>query len=86
LKQDLDKLEQEIQVLEEEERLVDAHIARMADMLKELSENEQSRQFAYLTYDDIRTLPEFRDQTVIGIKAPAGTTLTVPDPEEVCFI
>jgi chaperonin cofactor prefoldin len=83
LKKELEVLEQEVRSLEEEERLIDEHISRMTDMLKELSENEQSKQFAYLTYDDIRSLPEFRDQTVIGIKAPAGTTLTVPDPDEV---
>jgi hypothetical protein len=39
--------------------------------------------FNYVTYADIRTLPEMDDQTIIGIKAPPGTRLEVPDPDEV---
>ena len=39
--------------------------------------------FNYVTYSDIRTLPEMDDQTIIGIKAPPGTRLEVPDPDEV---
>ncbi len=39
--------------------------------------------FNYVTYSDIRTLPDMDDQTIIGIKAPPGTRLEVPDPDEV---
>lgn len=38
---------------------------------------------AYVTYQDIRELGNLRDQTVIVVKAPSGTKLEVPDPEEV---
>lgn len=83
LKKDLEVLEQELLDLEEEEKAIDEHITRMTDMLKELSDNEQSKRFAYVTFDDIRGLEECRDKTVIAIKAPAGTTLTVPNPDSV---
>lgn len=36
------------------------------------------RQRAYVTDDDIRSIPSFRDKTLIAIKAPSGTTLAVP--------
>ena len=35
---------------------------------------------AYVTYEDIRSISQFKDQTVIAINAPAETTLEVPDP------
>ncbi|CAK6961048.1 transcription factor E2F3 [Scomber scombrus] len=38
--------------------------------------------FAYLTYEDIQTIPSLKEQTVIVIKAPAETKLEVPHPEE----
>lgn len=41
--------------------------------------------FAYLTYEDIQTIPSLKEQTVIVIKAPAETKLEVPHPEEVCL-
>lgn len=36
-----------------------------------------------MTYDDIRSLPGLKGDTIIAVKAPSGTTLTVPDPDEV---
>lgn len=41
--------------------------------------------FAYLTYEDVQRILNLKEQTVIVIKAPAGTKLEVPHPEEVCF-
>lgn len=37
----------------------------------------------YVTYLDLRRVPEFSKQTVIGIRPPSDTTLEVPDPSEV---
>ena len=34
-----------------------------------------------MTDEDIRNIPAFKDQTVIAIKAPSGTTIAVPYPE-----
>lgn len=41
--------------------------------------------FAYLTYEDVQRIPNLKEQTVIVIKAPVGTKLEVPHPEEVSF-
>jgi transcription factor E2F3 len=35
-----------------------------------------------VTHDDIRGLPSLRGKTLIAVKAPSGTTLEVPDPDE----
>lgn len=39
--------------------------------------------FAYLTYEDLSRIPNYKEQTVMVIKAPAGTQLDVPHPDEV---
>jgi hypothetical protein len=36
----------------------------------------------YITHDDMRRQESFADQSVMAIKAPPGTTLEVPDPDE----
>lgn len=37
---------------------------------------------AYLTHVDIRNVPCFTDDTLLAVKAPYGSTLEVPDPDE----
>ncbi|KAL0803406.1 hypothetical protein ABMA28_017359 [Loxostege sticticalis] len=37
---------------------------------------------AYITYADLRSIRDFRNQTVIPIKAPPDTRLSVPHPDE----
>ncbi|XP_063547384.1 transcription factor E2F2 [Cydia strobilella] len=37
---------------------------------------------AYITYADLRSIKDFRNQTVIPIKAPPDTRLSVPHPDE----
>ena len=38
---------------------------------------------AYVTYQDIRAVGNFKEQTVIAVKAPPQTRLEVPDRSEV---
>ncbi|KAK6138468.1 hypothetical protein DH2020_027788 [Rehmannia glutinosa] len=61
-----------------------------ADTLEEEVENlnlEERRlderiRWLFVTEEDIKTLPCFQNETLIAIKAPHGTTLEVPDPDE----
>lgn len=74
---DLDKKEQEI----------DAHIEEMTKSLKQLHEGSAQKDgkapcYAYVTHEDIRDMKCFNDQSVMAIKAPFGTSLEVPDPDE----
>ena len=36
----------------------------------------------YVRYSDITELEQYQDDTIIGIKAPVGTNLEVPDPDQ----
>lgn len=40
---------------------------------------------AYVTYQDLRAISSFQEQTVIAVKAPPETQLEVPDLSEVCM-
>ncbi|XP_028253853.1 transcription factor E2F3 [Parambassis ranga] len=74
--------ERELKVLVEEERKLDELIRSCMQQVYQLCEDSVSQRYAYLTYEDIHSIPAFKGQTVIVIKAPAETRLEVPHPEE----
>ncbi|XP_073012827.1 transcription factor E2FA-like isoform X1 [Typha latifolia] len=79
---DVSILQAEVENLTLQERGLDDHISEMRDKFRELTEDENNQKWLYVTEDDIKGLPCFQDETLIAIKAPHGTTLEVPDPDE----
>ncbi|KAG6547484.1 hypothetical protein Mapa_010932 [Marchantia paleacea] len=75
-------LQAEIDELLAAERRMDERISEMREKLRALSENEANKQWLYVTEEDIKNLPCFQNETLLAIKAPHGTTLEVPDPDE----
>ncbi|THG06391.1 hypothetical protein TEA_011059 [Camellia sinensis var. sinensis] len=75
-------IQAEVENLSLEERRLDEQIREMQERLRELSENENNQKWLFVTEDDIKGLPCFQNETLIAIKAPHGTTLEVPDPDE----
>ncbi|KAL2250859.1 transcription factor E2FA [Sesamum indicum] len=75
-------LQAEIENLSLEERNLDEQIRQMQEKLRYLSEDENNQKWLFVTEDDIKILPCFQNETLIAIKAPHGTTLEVPDPDE----
>lgn len=75
-------LQAEIDHLSMEERRVDEQTRELRERLRELSENENNQKWLFVTEEDIKNLHCFQNQTLIAIKAPQGTTLEVPDPDE----
>ena len=51
--------------------------------LKLLNEDKRN---AYVTYQDLRSVPRFKNQTVMAINAPPEAKLQVPHPSEVIII
>jgi hypothetical protein len=76
-------LQTEINELAYQEKTLDEHIEQVQKTLKNMTESDEYQKRAFVTYADIRNIPSLRDRTVIAIRAPAGTTLTVPDPDDV---
>ncbi|XP_022986222.1 transcription factor E2FB-like [Cucurbita maxima] len=75
-------LQAEVENLSMEERGLDEQIREMQERLRDLSEDENNQRWLFVTEEDIKGLPCFQNETLIAIKAPHGTTLEVPDPDE----
>ncbi|XP_077235647.1 transcription factor E2FB-like [Tasmannia lanceolata] len=75
-------LQAEVENLSMEESRIDDRIREMRERLRDLSEDENNQRWLYVTEEDIKGLPCFQNETLIAIKAPHGTTLEVPDPDE----
>ncbi|KAF3442722.1 hypothetical protein FNV43_RR16639 [Rhamnella rubrinervis] len=79
---DINILQAEVENLSMEERRLDDRIREMQERLRDLSEDENNQKWLFVTEEDIKGLPCFQNETLIAIKAPHGTTLEVPDPDE----
>ncbi|KAF3790551.1 Transcription factor [Nymphaea thermarum] len=79
---DITFLQADLENLAVEERSLDDRISEMQDRLRELSGDENNKKLLYVTEEDIMGLSCFQKGTLIAIKAPHGTTLEVPDPDE----
>ena len=55
----------------------------MQASLKDLGEDSEYVQQAFVSHEDILNIPAFKNNALIAIKAPSGTRLEVPDPDEV---
>ncbi|KAK4791040.1 hypothetical protein SAY86_031453 [Trapa natans] len=76
------KMIAEVDALTIEEHRLDQGIREMQERLRGLTEDEDNQRWLFITEDDIKGLPCFQNETLIAIKAPHGTTLEVPDPDE----
>nr|UER86414.1 female-specific transcription factor E2F3 [Lepeophtheirus salmonis salmonis] len=73
-------LHSDLSYLETKENELDQLIRNTETELKLI--NSQERQYAFVTYHDLRNIKKFQNQTVVAIKAPTGTDLEVPRPSE----
>ena len=77
-------LTKELELLQDEERKLDYWTNQIQDSLKQLTKDPSYTDYAYVTYDDLRNLPNLtnsQNETLLAIRAPSGTNLEVPDPE-----
>jgi transcription factor E2F3 len=80
VKEDMQKIDEEVELLQSEENILDDHIKKIQGHLRDLSENNQNH--AWISHESLLNINEFEEETLIAIKAPVGTTLEVPDPED----
>ncbi|KAH7687021.1 transcription factor E2F3 protein [Dioscorea alata] len=71
-----------VESLEAEDVQLDGMISDMQESLRLLSADENNQKWLYLSKEDIVNLPCFEDVMLIAVKAPHGSCLEVPDPEE----
>lgn|SRR5690606_27509199 len=77
------ELQQDVMRLDAEEKEIDQELARVQAQLKGMTDDENYQKKAFVTYNDIRNIASLKDRTIIAVRAPSGTTLTVPDPDDV---
>ncbi|KAA8491529.1 Transcription factor E2FA [Porphyridium purpureum] len=92
---EIEKLTKEVAELGDEERAMQESIAQLQNELSDLSSGSlsgsgvaaggsesasASARMAYVTHEDIFSIPEFQDRAVWAIKAPLGSELMIPDP------
>ena len=81
VQQRVDLLRHEINRLREEEKVVDDYVAQMTELVQQAMRDQEAKgdkSLAYVTHADITSIPQYKDETVVAVKAPAGTTLEVP--------
>ncbi|XP_012929640.1 transcription factor E2F2 [Heterocephalus glaber] len=76
------QLGQELKDLTSTEQALDQLIQSCSLSFKHLTEDTANKRLAYVTYQDIRAMGNFKEQTVIAVKAPPQTRLEVPDKAE----
>ncbi|NXI68156.1 E2F2 factor, partial [Anseranas semipalmata] len=91
-------LRRELAELAKAERTLDQLLQDCALQLRQLTDDEDNQRYpsrgptfsytsslstlAYVTYQDLRAISNFQEQTVIAVKAPPETRLEVPDFSE----
>ena len=77
----LGDLKKEIVDLEDLEKRLDEQKMWVQQSLKNISEDPDNEQHAYVTHEDICKC--FNGDTLLAVQAPSGTQLEVPIPEAV---
>ncbi|XP_019156548.1 PREDICTED: transcription factor E2FC-like [Ipomoea nil] len=76
------RLKAEVEHLYTEDQQLDYCIRKKLEQLRALESDLNCQKNLFLTEDDIMSLPRFRDQTIIAVKAPYASSVKVPDPCE----
>ncbi|XP_032680147.1 transcription factor E2F2 isoform X3 [Odontomachus brunneus] len=74
---DIADLSREVADLEAKENTLDRLIHGANKNLRELCAD---RKYAYVTYHDLRSVPMYKEQAIMAVKAPPEATLHVPQP------
>mmetsp|Transcript_5184 Transcript_5184/g.10596 ORF Transcript_5184/g.10596 Transcript_5184/m.10596 type:complete len:390 (-) Transcript_5184:275-1444(-) len=80
--EDLLELQDDLDLLNQTESEIDEQISQVQANLTALSEDAENHDRLYVTEDDIKQIPQFAFGRLIAIRAPVGTTVRVPDPQE----
>eukprot|EP01120_Amphizonella_sp_Union-15-10_P016987 TRINITY_DN9287_c0_g1_i1.p1 TRINITY_DN9287_c0_g1~~TRINITY_DN9287_c0_g1_i1.p1 ORF type:complete len:284 (-),score=66.70 TRINITY_DN9287_c0_g1_i1:98-949(-) len=76
-KEKIKNLKQELETLHAQETDLDSHISKQEVTL---ADTQKHSSYIFLTNEDLLTIPELADQTVLAFKGPPGMLITVPSP------
>ncbi|KAF2076443.1 hypothetical protein CYY_002246 [Polysphondylium violaceum] len=78
----VDSHKKEMKKLIEKENALDNSIKKAQKVINQLIQDPKYSKYVYVTHQDLRSIESMKNDTVIAIKAAAGTKLEVPDPDE----
>ncbi|GAX73421.1 hypothetical protein CEUSTIGMA_g873.t1 [Chlamydomonas eustigma] len=73
--------EKDILELQELERALDSHLSSINSALEAVCNQPANKEHLYVTDTLIRALPAFSNDTVFALRAPAGTTIELAQPQ-----
>lgn len=73
-------LREEIRELEQFEKELDKQKMSVNQSIRNVTDDGDNNKLAYVTHDDVCRC--FKGETLLVVKAPSGTQLEVPDPED----
>lgn len=74
------ELQSEVEYLENLEQKVDEHHTRLLQSLENVTKSLENRGLAYVSHEDLLSM--YEDRTMLIIRPPLGTDITVPAPHE----
>jgi transcription factor E2F3 len=73
----------ELERLDKEEESLNIWINSLKTNFEKLTEDSDFKQYGYVTFEDIKSLTSGQDINLIAIKAPTGTSVDIPDPDNI---
>ena len=80
------RLNKELELINSKENEIDKCLLESKKYFDSVSENQNFKEFGYVTYEDIKSLIKGEDVNLIAVKAPSGTSLDIPDPNHITKI
>ncbi|CAI7799703.1 unnamed protein product [Closterium sp. NIES-54] len=82
MQHDVSSAQAQLDELRQQDVQLDKDIKAMQERLRLSGNDGEKKQWMFVREDDIKGLPCFQNETLIAIRAPHGTMLEVPDPDE----
>lgn len=80
--EDSNKINYFLELQKENEKL-DSFLNEINLEFEKLSEKQETKQYSYVTYDDLKTLAENNNNKMIAIKAPLDTSIEIIDSKNI---
>ena len=80
---EIEILQKEIEDLYTEEHKLDGWINEIKTNFEKLNEDKSFKDYGYVTFEDLKALTLGEDINLIAVKATQGTSVEIPDPEQI---
>ena len=75
-------LQAEVAALREEDAVMDRHLEHMRGAIARLMSDPAHAQDLWMSWDDVRRTPGLESDLLVAVRAPQGTVLEVPPPDD----